>query len=129
MFDRLEIFRLAGGLAQNATARQSMIAGNIANADTPGYRARDVAPFSQSYRAGLENAPLRTTRAGHFSRQPAATPVVTVDAPGLSSPNGNTVSLDTEMVRAVETRQQYEMALSIYQASLNILRTSLGRGR
>ena len=44
-------------------------------------------------------------------------------------PVGNTVSLETEMMKAVEVRHDHEMALSVYQTSLGILRTSLGRGR
>ena len=48
--------------------------------------------------------------------------------PGPSAPNGNTVSLETEMVRATEVRHQHEMALSVYQSALGVLRTSLGRG-
>jgi flagellar basal-body rod protein FlgB len=43
------------------------------------------------------------------------------------SPNGNTVSLETEMVRAVEVKQQHDMALAVYRTVSDIVRTSLGR--
>jgi len=130
MFENLDIFRLAGGLASNAAARQSVIAANVANADTPGYRALDISPFSQAYRAGDAGMEMRRTMAGHLASFPAQISAPEpVDTPGPSSPNGNTVSLEGEMVKAAENRQQHELALSVYQTSLNILRTSLGRGR
>ena len=48
---------------------------------------------------------------------------------GTAAPNGNSVSLEAEMVKAVEVRQQHEMALAIYRSSSNVVRASLGRGR
>ena len=51
MFEGLEIFQLAGATARHAAARQAVVAQNIANADTPGYRARDVADFAETWRA------------------------------------------------------------------------------
>ena len=130
MYDRLEIFQMAHGLAKHASARQASIAGNVANADTPGYRAQDVTPFSETYRAKTDSTGMRGTRAGHLSGGAVASAVPEqFDAPGSSDPNGNTVSLETEMIKSVEVRQSHEMALSVYQTSLGILRTSLGRGR
>ncbi|MFU8836651.1 MAG: flagellar basal body rod protein FlgB, partial [Roseovarius sp.] len=62
MFDRLEIFRMAQAMAVHAAARQSVAAGNVAHADTPGYRARDAAPFAAVYDAAPND--LRATRPG-----------------------------------------------------------------
>ena len=129
MYDRLEIFQMASGLARHASARQANIAANVANADTPGYRARDLAPFSETYRASDNGTALRGTRAGHFdSRDRGRAEFQVIDRPGASAPNGNTVSLENEMMKAVEVRFQHETALSVYQTSLNILRISIGRG-
>ncbi len=128
MFDKLEIFRMAIGMASHAAARQNVIAKNVANADTPGYRSQDISPFSAVYRENNGDVEMRATRPGHLSApvtdQFGFTPMTTTDP---ASPNGNSVSLETEMVRAAEVRQEHEMALSIYSASLNILRTSLGK--
>jgi flagellar basal-body rod protein FlgB len=44
------------------------------------------------------------------------------------SPNGNSVSLETEMVKAVEVKRQHDQALAIYKSSMNVLRASIGRG-
>jgi flagellar basal-body rod protein FlgB len=130
LYDRLEIFQLASGLARHAVARQGKIAGNIANADTPGYRATDLAPFAETYRAEQPDTALRSTRAGHLGGEMQDNMrLQVIDRAGPSAPNGNTVSLETEMMKATEVRHDHELALSVYKTSLGILRTSLGRGR
>ena len=130
MYDRLEIFQMAYGLASHASARQEKIAGNVANADTPGFRAQDIKPFAETYQADADMTQLRQTRVGHtFPGEATSQMFKTIDRPGPSAPNGNTVSLETEIMKATEVRQAHEMALSVYQTSLGILRTSIGRGR
>jgi len=70
---------------------------------------------------------MHATRAGHLtgSTQPYDTRIIA--GAGSESPNGNNVSLETEMVKAASVRQEHDQALAIYQASLGILRSSLGR--
>ena len=51
MFQTPEILGMAASMAGNAATRMSAIAQNVANADTPGYRAKDVQSFAESYRA------------------------------------------------------------------------------
>ena len=46
MLEEIDLFRLAGSRMRYLTERQSVVARNIANADTPGYRAQDLTPFS-----------------------------------------------------------------------------------
>ncbi len=124
----LSILRTAQAMASYANQRQSLVAANVANADTPGYKARDIASFSKTFNQPDQSFTLRTTRPGHLQTS-APSPGVSnvIFSKGEQSPNGNTVSLETEMTKAVELRQQYDMALGIYQKSINILRTSLGR--
>ena len=129
MFNRLEIFQMAHGLATHAASRQARVAGNVANADTPGYHATDITPFAESYRANSNDTGMRQTRAGHaMTQHDSAADWKVVDRPGESSPNGNTVSLETEIMKATEVRHAHEMALAVYKSSLGILRTSIGRG-
>ena len=123
-----DILRLAAAAARHATARQSLIAQNIANADTPDYKARDLESFSSLYDdAGPAPAPLRTTRAAHLPAPDTAPPLRAVNPGGETAPNGNDVSLEGEMMRAVALRNQYDMALGVFRKSIDILRTSLGR--
>ncbi len=127
MFEKLEIFRMAQAMASNASARQAVIAENVAQADTPGYKARDIASFSDSYQNQFGVDMMRATRPGHIIERPDALIPKIVEGAGSESPNGNTVSLETEMVKAAEVRQQHETAIAIYKNALGILRTSLGR--
>ncbi len=127
MLEKLEIIRMAQALASHAGARQGEIARNIANADTPGFRARDLADFAESYAAGSQTA-MRATRPGHIAHAtPFATETEVRHQQGAAAPDGNTVSLETEMVKAAEVRQQHEMALAIYRSTAGILRSSLGK--
>lgn len=128
MFEQLEIVRMAQAMAAHAGARQGVIARNIANADTPNYRSQDLPDFADVY-AGANGLPMKATRAGHLDKAQAADLAEPRIVAGAASPNGNAVSLEAEMVRAAEVRGQHDMALSIYRASADILRSALGKMR
>ena len=125
MFDKPEILSVASARMGHAEKRQGIVAENIANADTPGFRARDIADFSEVFEiAGDE---MKRTRPGHLgSGKDAPLWAGTAGSSG-SSPNGNSVSLETEMVKAAEVRREHDLALAVYGKSLAILRASLGR--
>jgi flagellar basal-body rod protein FlgB len=125
MYENLYVMRMANELAQHAGQRQAEIARNVANADTPGYRAKDIASFQDSYDAGL-GLPMRATRPEHLANAQAGQSWQVVDAPDSQSPNGNTVSLEEQMLKAAEVRQNHDMALTVYTTALSILRTSIG---
>ena len=133
MFGQLEIFQLAQIRAQHSSARQANIAANIANADTPGYRATDITPFNEAYQPGRDGSVangLRTTRAAHvFPGEMSTARMEVVDRPSGGSPSGNTVSLEMEMLQAIDADRAHNRAVTIYETSLNILRSSLRGGR
>ena len=130
MLEELPLFRMAASMARHATARHHVVAENIANADTPEFRARDVRAFSE-----YVNDPFmaRATRAGHAGFQPlaraAGSPEILQDSRTSTSGNGNTVSLETEMIKAAEVKGQHAMATAIYRKAHDFLRLGLGRGR
>ena len=128
MFEKLEIFQMAGAMARHAATRQSLVAQNIAQADTPGYKARDLASFADTYQSQTDGMKVRATRSGHLmgSTAHSATPRI-IAGIGSESPNGNNVSLEGEMMKATDITADHERALAIYQSSLGILRSSLGR--
>jgi flagellar basal-body rod protein FlgB len=127
MFEKLDITRMAQALAAHSGARMGVIARNVANADTPGYRAADIAAFADVY--ATEPGAMRATRAGHVGALTGGAGGALIEVPGGGSPNGNSVSLEAEMVRGAEVRQSHNMALAVYKSVSDILRTSLGRGR
>lgn len=126
MFEKPEVLRMAAAAAAHAAARMASIGRNVANADTPGYRAADLASFEDTYRTGGDLR-LAATRPRHFPAASAQPQAAARTSAGHMSPNGNNVSLEGEMMRAAQVRKDHDMALSIYKSSLNILRASLGR--
>ena len=127
MLDRIGLMNMAQQLAKHAAARQSVVARNIAHVDTPGYRRQDIAQFSESYRDDRQIA-MRATRSGHVvhTQQEFATMFRVVESDTVA-PNGNTVSLEDEILNSAEVKQQHDMAISIYQSGLGIIRASIGR--
>jgi len=127
MFEKLQIFKMAHAMAQHAGARQSVLARNIANADTPGYTARDIAPFAESYKGDAAFA-QRATRPGHFGDTAGGYAVqARAGDAAMSDPNGNSVALEHEMLKAVDAKRQHDRALAIYKSSLTVLRAATGR--
>ena len=105
-----------------------MIAENVANADTPGFAARDVKPFS--YFVNEELRP-KATRMGHVgaggAMANASAPALQIDTQVQGTKNGNSVSLEQELVKATETQGQHRFALTIMQKTHQLLRLGLGR--
>ena len=128
MFEKLELTRMAQAMAAHAGARLGVVAQNVAHADTPGYRAGDVASFAESYKSSGQTE-MRATRAGHFGSDTASDmPPLELRRKSLAgAPNGNSVSIEQEMVKAANARQDHDMALAIYRNTSSIIRASLGR--
>lgn len=128
MFKNLDIFRMSHAMAVHAGSRQTVIAQNMANADTPGYVARDITPFQAVFDTERQAHGLRATRSGHLHGSTTELQFDVVDRrDGLTDPNGNAVSLEAEMLKAVDVKRQHDRALAIYKSGLGVLRSALGR--
>ena len=131
MFENLNVFKMAHAMAVHAGQRQAVAAENVANADTPEFKARDIAPFAETYEQnGFSSTTfaLKATRGNHLNggfAQQGAEPFN--DPNGISSPNGNTVSLENEMLKSLNAKRQHDRALAIYRSSMNVLRATLSR--
>ncbi|MEM9093897.1 MAG: FlgB family protein [Pseudomonadota bacterium] len=129
----LKILSMASALARHGAARHSVVAENIANADTPGYQAKDIKPFAETPIAqrGSGDFAARDTRPGHVAGDASniAETVFETVKREATSPNGNGVSLEAEMLKSVEAQGRHDLAVTIYQKSIDILRLSLGKSR
>ncbi len=128
MYNSLDLFQTAGAMARHAGARQAVVARNIANADTPSFQAQAIPAFKDVYSGGA-SMHMRVTRPGHLGGS-GAQPAIELhqSARGDASPNGNTVSIEEEMLHSVEVSREHNRALTIYRHAMTVLRTSLGRG-
>lgn len=125
MFQTLHIFQMSGAMAAHAGARQTITAQNIANADTPGYQARTIQSFRDV--VANSNVQMRASRENHMGVETSPNSLNLETNKAEIDPNGNSVSVESEMVSAVESVRQHEQALAIYRHGLTVLRTSLGR--
>ncbi|MEM9705039.1 MAG: FlgB family protein [Pseudomonadota bacterium] len=123
MFDDIKVLSIASAMARHAAQRHEVISENVANADTPGYRARDVEDFGEAF--ARFQATFSAEENDAISND--AWRVLQDTGFGAQSPNGNTVSLEDQMIRSAEAQGEHEMAVTIYRKALDIMRVSLGR--
>jgi flagellar basal-body rod protein FlgB len=126
--NRVTVLNMARAMAAHAAARQSQIAQNVANADTPGYRPRDLPSFAETLRS-MDRPALRQTRPGHLAPREGPFAVEAIFVPGVTSPNGNGVSIEREMMRAAEVRQAHDLALAIRSTLSGAIRMALRGAR
>lgn len=111
--------------AEWLSARQSIVAQNIANANTPGYKAKDLMPFEAVLQStGLTMA---ATSANHMtpSETPATAAIITTAGRGDMTYDGNNVSLEGEIAKLGDTTSQYSLSTSIIKSFHKMIMTSL----
>ena len=122
-------------------ARQRVLAENVANADTPRYRGKDLkapdlpgaAGASLSGRpsasgARVASVSLAVTQPGHSAGSGGSRGFKADATPRFEvTPNGNAVDLEEEMAKSAENQLDYQTATSLYQQSMSLIRTALGR--
>ena len=127
MLDNINILKVASALARHSAQRHSVLAENIANADTANYKAKDLESFTDSYsRMSDRNGLVRSGLSNDMKS--AVWQTEEIKTTGVASPNGNTVSIEDQMMRSIEAQQDHDAALTIYKKTIDLLRTSLGRG-
>ncbi|MBB4227642.1 flagellar basal body rod protein FlgB [Rhizobium mongolense] len=113
----IQLFDLASRQAEWLTIRQEVVAGNIANANTPKFRAKDVTPFE----AVLDKADITMARTNpaHLSGNDFSTSGgIDVKEAALDQEigvqeSGNTVGLAEELSKSGEIKRQYELNTSL----------------
>lgn len=109
------LFDLASRQAEWLSVRQSAIAENVANANTPAYRSKDVEPFA----ATLEKTQLAMTasRPGHigFGSDPVSA-IETRNSVAGETHSGNTVRLENELMKSGEVSRDYSLNVSVVKA-------------
>lgn len=112
--------------------RQSVLASNVANADTQGYKPKDLKALEFESLLPDVRQPRRgmvTTHAKHISVQPVGGSDFTSRS-GKDfevTPSGNGVVLEDQMVKVANNQFDYQMATTVYSRSLGLLKIALGR--
>ena len=111
--------------------RQRLLSENIANADTPNFRASDLAPPKFDLSApGLQTVGLQRTSSAHFAGAAggqAGRFQSTRQGASETRPTGNAVSLEDEMMKVAENQMDYQAASTLYAKSLGLVKTALGK--
>ena len=111
--------------------RTSVLANNIANADTPNYKAQDVdfrAVLAGTAGAGAKTLPLATTNGAHVSTagvSAAAGPGLKYRVPLAPSLDGNTVDVQMEQAAFADNSVRYQAALSFLSSKFKDLMTAI----
>jgi flagellar basal-body rod protein FlgB len=113
-----------------AVARETVAASNLANLDTPGYRARE-ATFEDSLETELGAAiPLARTAHGHLAGPAAASTPGTHELQGASARrDGNTVQLDRELLAMNRAAGDFSAAQTALAAKFRLVRYAINEGR
>jgi flagellar basal-body rod protein FlgB len=111
-------------------ARQKVLAENVANADTAGYRPRDLVEpnFEDNLPATVQQVSLAQTEPGHIAGSFDSSPFASRKQSGYEiRPTGNAVSLEDEMMKVAANQLDYQTATTLYTHSLNLIKTALGK--
>lgn len=116
------------------SARQNVLAQNVANVDTPGYTARDLKPINfedilhgSTTPSGPQSG-MSVTDPRHISLTPPNSSGFTdFNSPdGVATPSGNSVSLEQEMIKVADTQAEYQAASNLYAKAIDMMKTAIG---
>lgn len=137
-FNNLALFQVMKAKMGYLSQRQAVLAQNIANADTPNYRAQDIEqPDFRKVLGGmspaqkLQTGQLRMahTNTGHMSMGNVAMQFNTIERRNTYelNPNGNNVTIEEEMMKVAENQQEYQKVTSVYAKTVELFKTAIGR--
>jgi flagellar basal-body rod protein FlgB len=119
--------------------RQEVLASNIANADTPNYKARDI-DFTNALQGALSRAtqpqgPLKTTAPAHIAEGPLDGKTLPDGTPVLyrnvvqGAVDGNTVDMDTERTQFADNALRYEAGITMINHQIHNLLAAIQGGQ
>lgn len=128
--EKLTLFSAVKGRLKWLTQRQEVLAQNIANADTPKYKASDLKAFKFKDVLSRENSQVRmsVTDASHqlgarrrirdFAEEVERNPYET-------APNGNSVVLEEQLAKVNENHTKHQLVTQLYKKHLSMITTAV----
>jgi flagellar basal-body rod protein FlgB len=125
----LSVFQVMAAKMRWHQARQTLLAQNVANADTPGYIGRDLKPFSiEPGAASQATLTMSSASPNHIAISSGVNGFGAEESAGFEkSPGGNTVTLEDEMMRVSANDIDYQTVTALYTRSMRLIRVALGR--
>lgn len=108
--------------------RLNTVASNLANADTPGYKARDI-DFKAALSQVTQSVRLESTHAAHQAPQAPVSEQLKYRVPFQPSQDGNTVETELEQARFAESTVAYQTSLTLLGRRLQGIRTAITGGQ
>lgn len=115
--------------------RQEVLSQNVASADVPNYTPHDLKPmdFAQTLHSATAtrstSSGLAVTNPRHIQLNKSSNAYAQVETRDIATtPNGNSVSLETEMIKVADTQAQYQAATNIYAKTISMMKTAIGKG-
>jgi len=143
--DAIPLFAMLKSRMGYLSERQKVIAQNVANGDTPDYQPRDLKAYSfkatldqqragQPYRGGpvsptaTNGVQMMATSATHIAPPKTVSPWRSPQGPDSETTlDGNSVTLEDQMLKMTDARMNYDAAVGFYQKSMQMLKTSMRR--
>jgi len=118
------LFDLASSHARWLSLRQATISTNVANANTPGYKAQDIEPFEKLL--DTQVVPVAVTSPNHIQAGTSLRPQgVRKEASWDVVHSGNSVGLEQEMVKAGDINRDYSLNTAIVKSFHRMFLTSM----
>jgi flagellar basal-body rod protein FlgB len=110
-------------------ARETVLAENVANSDTPNYQAKDLAPPDFERELSTASLALDRTEPGHIGGESGGGTQFAADSTGRYEirPRGNSVTHEDEMMKVASNQMDFEAAASMYTHSLALIRMALDK--
>lgn len=132
-YAHIPLFQLMQEKMRFHSARQSVLASNVANADTPGWQAHDLkTPDFKAMLAGASSAmqmsvtnPMHMHGGGGMGKGLYKT--IERKSDYEINPDDNRVNVEEEIVKVSQNQSEYQVAVNLYRKTTDMFRTALGR--
>lgn len=128
-YSGISLFTIMKTKMDYLSQRQAVLAQNIANADTPGYKAKDItAPdFKKLVDAGSKLR-LSATNGKHIQSGGAGSDFKLIKRPMTNelNPNGNNVAIEDEISQVAQNQAEYQKVLNLYSKAISMFKTAIG---
>ena len=130
------LFQAIGAKMNYLNQRQGIIAQNVANSDTPGYRPKDLVPvdFSSMLKAQTGGSAIKSVSVAVTDEQHLGNANNTMNAKAKKqrdtyevAPAGNAVVIEEQLINSSKNMMDYNLMLNIYQKQVSMFKVALGR--